>query len=570
MNPNQLRKLVRKWTLAVVSLALVSAGVTYLVSKAQTPVYAARGSVLVIAGPSQTVGSGGVAINATQATTTAAALITEPPLLQKVIDALNLQVPTTTLAKQVSATPQNNTELVDVQVLDTDPNRATQIVNAVMSTYVNQITTQNTQRIQQAGAVLRDQLTQVQNQISQAQQDFANAQKAGQDTTALRASISANTALLSTLTANYSSFQSTQAQNLETVSIAAAATVPTTPSSPHVLLNTALGGLAGLVIGLGLVALLEYLDQGLHNADDVQERLGLPCLGIVPRYRTGRIVGAGKNADKDKRVAEAASEAYRRLRTNVLFSTPDGDLKSIVLTSVRSGEGKTCTAANLAVALASSDQRVLLVDADMRRPDQHRLFGKGLGNGMSEMIIESRPQAPPSLNAVHPTQFDNLALLTSGTIPPNPSELLASKRAHLLLQTLAAKYDLLVIDTPPAGLVTDALSLASDASITVVVVEAGRTNAAQAAAVIESLRSVGANVAGVVLNKARSRSLGGYYYQYGGYGYAPGVSDKGLAKRDADNRVKVPTAEQARWAPVSQPPGGDTEAGQPSGRSAVK
>jgi tyrosine-protein kinase len=524
MQAKQLKKLVRKWALLVVALTLLGGGVAYAVSRALTPIYEAQGSVLVIAGPNQTAGAGSLTINATQATTTAATLLTEPPLLQTIIDQLHLGMTTADLGRVVSATPQANTELVEVLARDPSATRAALIDNALMKAYVNEITTSNTQRINAAGAALQAQITDVQKTISTEQQDLVAAENARQDATALKATISANEALLSQLTLNYSSFQATQSQNLETVSIAAAADVPLLPASPRPLLNTVLGILAGFVLGSGLVALLEYLDQGLHNADDVVEKLGLPCLGIVPRYRTSRVVPASssKAAANERRHVEAASEAYRRLRTNVLFSNPDSPLKSILITSVRSGEGKTCTAANLAVALANSEKRVLLIDADMRRPDQHRLFGKKLDHGMSELILETSAKSIPSVNGLHGTTFPNLSLLTSGTIPPNPSELLASNRAHLLLERLAEEHDLLVIDTPPAGMVTDALTVAAAATVTVMVVEAGKTNAVHAAATIESLRAVGANVVGVVLNKARDRSLSGYYYRYG---YGPEESD---------------------------------------------
>jgi capsular exopolysaccharide synthesis family protein len=230
---------------------------------------------------------------------------------------------------------------------------------------------------------------------------------------------------------------------------------------------------------------------------------------------------------------DAATEAYRRLRTNLLFAAPDTDLNSVVLTSARSGEGKTRTAANLAIALANSDKKIVLIDADMRRPNQHRLFSKSLENGMSELILETTPDHIPTLNGSHATQQPNLSLITSGTIPPNPSELLASKRAALLLQSLIATHDMVVIDTPPADVVTDALSVAAGASATIVVVEAGRTDARQAAAVIASLRNVGASVVGVVLNKAKERAGGAYYYQYG-------YSDKNSTPSSTPSSETVP------------------------------
>lgn len=459
MHPTQARKLVREWTLPIVALVLLGAAVAYVVSRSLTPIYAAKGALLVVAAPNASAGASSVNINANQATTTAAALLTTPPLLRQVISNLRLNVTVEVLANEVVATPLGNTELVEVVVDDASPTTAAQIDNALMTTYV--------------------------------------------------------------------------AQGLDSITVAAPASVPTTPASPHPTLNTVLGGGVGLVVGLNLVAILEYLDQGLDNSAHVATRLGLPCLGIVPRYRVSAVGRFAKGGSKEKRAAEAASEAYRRLRTNLLFATPDAELKSIVITSVRSGEGKTRTAANLSVALASSEKHVLLIDADMRRPDQHRIFGKRIDHGMSELILRARPETVPSLTEVHQTQFDNLSLLTSGAIPPNPSELLASRRAQLLLRALATRHDLLVIDTPPAGLFTDALNLAADASVTVLVVEAGRTNVAEAAHAIESLRAVGANVAGVVLNKVRSREVVAYHYKYGRYGY---TADPGDLHRSAPAR----------------------------------
>jgi capsular exopolysaccharide synthesis family protein len=280
-----------------------------------------------------------------------------------------------------------------------------------------------------------------------------------------------------------------------------------------VLLNTVAGGLVALLLAAGIAYLIEFLDQGLRRADDVRDRLGLPCLGVIPKFR--HIPGRGKSHEPNHRHDEAVREAYRRLRINLLFSTPDENLKSVVITSARAGEGKTCTAANLAVALAGSERRVLLIDADLRKPDQHRLFGTTLEGGLSELILKTPTAARVQMNGFRQTNFANLSLLTSGTIPPNPAELLASKRAMALLDSIGPQEDLIIMDTAPAGLVTDALSLASGASATILIVEAGRTKASQAATTIEALREVGANVIGVVLNKTSRRLGAGYSYRYG-------------------------------------------------------
>jgi capsular exopolysaccharide synthesis family protein len=453
VHPDQVRKLVRKWIIPVVAMTLIGAVIAFFVSKSLPPIYEATGDVLVLAGPGQSV-AGDVNLNATEATTTAATLLTQAPVLQKVINSLQLNVTTEALARQVSAVAQSNTELVAVTVRDPSAQNAATIANAIMGAYVSGVTT------------------------------------------------------------------------LGTVSVAVPAAAPLSPASPRTSVTTALGAVAGFALALGLVALLEFLNQGLHTAEDVRERLGLPCLGVVPYYvvqlaKTGE--DAPKLTSKQQRRMEAAGEAYRRLRINLLFG--DNDFSSVVLTSARVGEGKTRTAANLAVAIANSDKHVVLIDADMRHPSQHRLFDKPIEEGVSELILATTSERVPSLNGTYATQYDNLVLITCGTIPPNPSELLASKRASRLFHSLAATYDMLIIDTPPAQVVTDALSVATECSATVVVIEAGKTNAGQASAVIASLRNVGANVIGVVLNKARERDSG-QYYQYDYADKAPKTSAK--------------------------------------------
>lgn len=513
MQPDHLRKTIRRWAAPVAVLVLLGAAVAFQVSRSLAPVYEARGSVLVVAGPQQSQGNP-IALNASQVTSTAAALMTQPPLLKRVADELKLGESAEVLAKRVTAVPERETELVDVTVNDTDAQRAASIANAVMTDYVSQVTQANEQRVAQAGAALQGQITDLSNTLSGEYAELATDQAYRRDSTSVRAQIQANAALLSQLTINFSSFRAAQAQNMEAVSVAAAAPVPSSPTSPRIPLNTALGGVAGLVLGVALAALLTYLDQGVHTEEDVRERLDLPCIGVIPRFQAN----AKRRSRRAARSADAAGEAYRRLRTNLLFSAVDGPLQSVAVTSVHASEGKTRTAANLAVALAGSDNRVVLVDADMRRPSQHRLFNKPLRDGTSELLLQAARGGPiPQLNGEHETHYANLSLLTSGTVPPNPSELLASRQASNFIKALEGRYDYVVIDTPPTHAVTDALSVAAHATATVVVVEAGRASVSEIREAVNSLQRVGAHVVGVVLNKARRRDISAYYY-YSSYG----------------------------------------------------
>jgi non-specific protein-tyrosine kinase len=463
--------------------------------------------------------------------------MTEPPILQRVINELKLSTSTDQLARRVTAIPIPNAQLVNVTVQDPNAALAARIANTLSSDFVDQVTQTNTQRVNQAGAALANQIATITSTLNDEEKQLASA-PASKDTTSLKAEIAANSSLLTTLTANYGTFRATQAQNLETVSIAAPASRPTQPASPKLALNLVLGLVAGLLVALGLAAVTEYLDQGLDSEEDVHERLGVPCLAIVPRFnpRSG--------ARRDPRHEQQALESYRRLRTNLLFSELDTPLKTVVVTSARPGEGKTRTASNLAVSLASSEKSVLLVDADMHRPNQHRIFNKPMTQGLSEMLLAAPATGRATLDGRHETSYANLSLLTSGVLPPNPSELLASRRTRLLIQVLQKQRDILIIDTPPAQGLTDTLSVAAHSSGVILVVESGKTNADQAMAVIESLRNVGAKVLGVVLNKAKDRQLASYYY------YAQ-PSSSGDAAPDAPTAAGTPGADEVIAQPAS-------------------
>jgi non-specific protein-tyrosine kinase len=509
MDPQRLRKLVRRWAIPVALITIVGVVVAYAVTRRMTPIYEAQATVLVVAGPQQAGSNSSVPLSNDQVTTTAASLMTEPPILQRVINELKLNTTTDQLSRRVTAIPITNAQLVNVTVQDPSPALATRIANTLSSDFVDQVNQQNALRISLAGAAYETQINALRATVNDELKQLAVASARNQDTTGLNAEIAANSAQLTSVIAQYSTFKATQAENLETVSIAAPATQPTQPASPKLLLNVALGLVAGLLVGLGIAALAEYLDQGLASEEDVRERLGVPCLAIVPRFNSR----PGRHRDpRDQRHEERARESYRRLRTNLLFTELDSPLQSIVITSARPGEGKTRTASNLAVSLASSEKTVLLVDADMHRPNQHRIFNKPIIQGLSEMLLAASQDGFPVLNERHETMYANLSVLTSGVLPPNPSELLASRRTKLVIHGLEKQRDLLIIDTPPAQALTDALSVAALSSGVILVVESGKTNAAQAQAVIETLRSVGAKVLGVVLNKARDRQLASYYY----------------------------------------------------------
>jgi capsular exopolysaccharide synthesis family protein len=277
------------------------------------------------------------------------------------------------------------------------------------------------------------------------------------------------------------------------------------------------GLLVGLFLGTAIAFFLEYLDQTIKTAADVERALRLPVLGLIPLDPRGL-----RQARDGRRRALALitstapddpiSEAYRVLRTNVTFvSAGQRALQLICLTSAGPGEGKSTTAANLAITLAQQGSHTLLVDADLRRPLVHRAFNLVQEPGLTDVLIG----VAALREAVRPNVIKGLDVLPAGALPPNPSELLGSVAMQRLLAELRGQYDAVVFDTPPTLAVTDAAVLGSNADAVILVLRAGETDEAAAQRAVEGLRRVRAQVAGSVLNGVEHTRDRYYYYYYG-------------------------------------------------------
>jgi non-specific protein-tyrosine kinase len=299
---------------------------------------------------------------------------------------------------------------------------------------------------------------------------------------------------------------------------------PTVPVSPRPLTNIGLAAIAGLALGIALAALLEFFDRTLKTEYDVRLRLGLTLLG--PVLFKGRKAGFIGNREAVALVTvthpkDPVSEAYRAIRTNLLFNALDRKLRTILVTSAIPGEGKTSTACNLAVTMAQAGNRVILVDADFRRPELHRVFHRDRNVGLGNLILGDLDDNA----AIGNTEVPNLRLLCSGPTPPNPSELLGSRQMQQVIDRLTGMCDIVVFDTPPVGAVTDATVLATRTDGVVLVIERGRTPMKAVEHAREKLQAVGATLLGVVLNKVRSSEAAEYYY-YRYYGESTGSNGK--------------------------------------------
>ncbi len=206
------------------------------------------------------------------------------------------------------------------------------------------------------------------------------------------------------------------------------------------------------------------------------------------------------------------SEKFRGIRTNITFSTPDGNVNAIVIIAERPDVGKSSISANTAITYAQSGMKTLIIDGDMRKPSQHYLFQEPNARGLSTAIVEGEPIE----HYVIPTRVNNLSLLTAGPIPPNPSELIASERFKEIFEELKTQYDMIIIDTPPILTVTDAQLFAKLTNNAVLVIDASQNNRNEVMRGKELVEKSGARILGVILNKATiDQSTSSYYYYYG-------------------------------------------------------
>lgn len=420
------------------AVVMATAGYTLL----QTPTYTATATVFV------TVESGDTAGELSQGATYAerqvqsfVEVIETAAVLDPVIEELDLEVTSHSLAGKISASSPNSTSLIDISASGSEASEAADLANAVSASLV--------------------------------------------------------------VTVDGLAPKSSNGQGLVSASVIDPATVPNAPSSPKPFTNIILGLFLGLLVGLGQALLRSVLDTRVKDTSDIESATGKPILATIGH------ISKNQN-DTEKR---AHSEAYRRLRTNISFMGLGGERRtSFVISSSVPEEGKTQTSVSLARVLAQAGETVLLIDADLRRPQVANRMQLDSELGLTDVLTRRGTLADLAIPA-----STNLWVLPAGTIPPNPSELLGSEAMAKLLSLVEREFDYVIIDTPPVIPVTDAVVLASQTGGIVLVTRGGVTRKAQISESIEILNGGSATVLGVVLNDVQLRSKADRYSYYSEY-----------------------------------------------------
>lgn len=456
----------RLWVIGLVTIVLVAAVVGF--SLAQTPTYEASIEILV---GQERVNEGNPPQGATeleQLTRTIARAVNSPPVAEAVIQQLDLGIAPEDFLRRLKVEQIPNTQFVKVDYEDPSPDRAQQVANTIGDVFSEQIST-------------------------------------------VSPSASAITA-----------------------SVWVRAVTPDEPVSPKPVRNGFLAMMLGIAFGMGLALLLEYLDDSWRSPEEAEQISGVPAFGVIPKskllthivrredtrldrfLRRATLRRARKEGGSEEGLAErlvtmleptsAASEAYRSLRTNLIYALVDTPPKVIVLTSPGPGEGKSTTCANLGVVLAQAGKRTLIFDCDLRKPVVHKFFGIHNLHGIVDLLA-----GQASLEEVWQEPIEGLKVVSVGPIPPNPAELLDTQRFAQLLLAVQEEFDYVLIDASPVGLVSDPAILAAKGDGVLLVLDAQGTRKGAVRQAIRSLQAVGAKVLGMVMNNVEG-SKGGYYY----------------------------------------------------------
>jgi non-specific protein-tyrosine kinase len=534
MDLRALLRIVRGWLPLLIASVVLAAGAAYFVSSLQPKVYQAR--VIMIVGQSlSSVSADYTELLASQRlSTTYASIATTEDILERVIIRLQLEDTPDKLAQRVTADAPFDSTLLTITAQDESPERAARIANALGEELIAVSPTVQGGGEQDLRAFLEEDLAATRDEIAETSAAVNDLLAVEDRTEAQDTALQTLQDRLIDLRAGYatmSSMLSTDAANL--LSVIQSANPPSIPVAPRPLFNAVIAAAVGLLIALGVVMVAQYLDDSLKSAEDVETVLELPTLGTIARMKNER------GRSEIYRLAtllyprSRTAESYRSLRANIEFSSLDSPIRTLLVTSAVPTEGKSVTASNLAVAFAQAGRRVLLVDADLRRPSVHGIFAAPNHAGLTTLLRNDAV----SVDAVAvPTEEPRLSVLTSGPLPPNPAELLGSQRFRTVLERLQDRYDLVLIDSPPLKAVADPAILASFIDGTLLVVAANATHRATARAGREALTKAGARILGVVLNRLAEPDAS----EYGDYYGARSDEEESVRARDRTPRTSAP------------------------------
>jgi len=523
----------------LIASAALAAGAAFVFSEQQPRVYEAQ-TTLVVGQSLSAVNPDYTQLLASQRlSTTYASVATSRPLLDRVIDQLGLGEPSIEVSRRVKAQAALDSTLLTITAQAADPTQAAALANAVAQELIAQSpAVQGSQAnvdgfVDAALEATQAQITGTQEQITRL---MAQSRLTPEEENTLQSLQTQLISLHSTF-AGLLPFSSNNASN--EISVLQPAVIPEVPTSPRPLLNAMLSAVVGLFIAASLAFIAQHLDDTVKDPHDLQAVGAVPALGGIPGFKVGSGRLSASRLVPLLYPRSQAAEAYRTVRTNLEFSSAEAPIRTLLVVSAVPAEGKTVTAANLALVFAQAGRRVLLVDADLRKPGLHTLFDLPNTRGLTTMI---RNDWAGIDGIAHETAQQNLRVLTTGPVPPAPGDLLGSLKMRAVVDRLRTGHDMVIFDSPTLLAVADATILSSFLDATLMVVHAGRTRRGAVRSAREALAMSGARVVGAVMNRVSQRELGDAY-DYSDY-YRPDIRrDEGAGRRTQVSRKSAERSE---------------------------
>ena len=509
---------LRKWWWLIALATLLAGGASYLATRQQPLFYESRTTLVIGRTIEDPNPSNAALVLSEQLSAYYADIALREPVRNATREALGL---TSLPSLTVRALP--GTQLLEIVVVDTNPQRSQAVANELANQLIRLSPGGLQPEEQERQAFVKEQLDDLQAQIEATQAEIEAKQGelgelfSAQQIADTQNQLEALRSKLGTLHSTYAALLTGSDQGAtNALTIIEPAHLPQAPVDPNIEISILIAAAMGFAIATAATYLLEYLDDTVKTPNTITKLTNLPTLAGIAKVGTedSRLVTVS-------RPRAPTSEAFRVLRTALQFSGEDTDNYVLLVTSSTPEEGKSTIASNLAVVIAQAGYKVVLADADLRRPTQHQVFDLPNKRGLTSLLLESHAaeldaEALQKLvgETVQPTRIAGLQVLTSGPVPPNPSELLGSNKMEVLLDTLEKEFDFVILDSPPVLSVTDAVILSSKADGTLLVVKADRSRREHLRQGIERLREVNANMVGCVLNALSPRSEGYKFYYY--------------------------------------------------------
>jgi polysaccharide biosynthesis transport protein len=531
-----------KWIWLVALGTTVAAGIAYYLTHNEAPVYRASTTLLVNQPGSVLTGDTYSSIlGSERLTRTYAELVRKRPVLETVNSRLSLPYTSDDTARLVSTQLVRDTQLLILSAENTNPVLARDIANTLADVFVEtteslytNFNTDARERMDKQLDGLEQEILKTSTEIEALRNAASTSQQAQAEVARLQSALSQYQNTYSILLKDREETRVKAFQSVVTMTVVEPAVVPQRPVRPRLLFNVATSGAIGLLVSIALAFLLEFFDDTIKSSEDIERIPGVTTMGSIRRFRPEE--ASDNRLILKESTRSALSEAYRVLRTNIQFVSVDKPLQTILVTSANPAEGKSTTIANLSIVMAQAGKQVILVDGDLRRPSLHRMFGLSNTIGLTNVLLSDDPAQAMVLQS---TGVDGLSLLSSGPLPPNPSELLGSQRMAKALEYLKTQADIVLIDSPPAMSVTDPVVLAGLVDGVIAVVDAGRTRAGALLRLKELIGATRTPLIGVVLNKLLESSSGyyyRYYYYYSHYGHRDGDRQRERQSESSNGR----------------------------------